>query len=81
MDPLNIALQYSIGEEILIHTAVCFAMASKSLQPVLPVAVDVEITLHLASRRKLWLRDFDIFFLQVDTFRYILSDSRSHVRC
>ena len=38
-------------------------MASISLQPVPPFAVDAEIGLSLASRWKLWLRDFDTFLL------------------
>ena len=38
-------------------------MASISLQPVPPFDVDAEIGLSLASRWKLWLRDFDTFLL------------------
>ena len=38
-------------------------MASINLQPVPPFAVDAEIGLSLASRWKLWLRDFDTFLL------------------
>ena len=38
-------------------------MASINLQPVPPFAVDAEIGLSIASRWKLWLRDFETFLL------------------
>ena len=48
---------------IRVYTLVSLDMASISLQPVRPFAVDAEIGLSLASHWKLWLRDFDTFLL------------------